>query len=414
MTFSAENKNKMKKSCTSDFREMHMIELLRQAVTHRNTFKDLSGETCEILRLGPYSRSSGPDFRNCMVKIGNQKLYGDIEVDLHGSDWFRHGHFQNSKYENVILHVVCRGGVNPVRTQTKSGQRIRTIMFPLYSMDCKMVKNPCVDEKLIKSWNRLPCKELVAGKGMEGLRQMLILEGLKRFREKTVSARRDISPDDSLASAYYKLLFLHFGRGLNHPRFQFLLGKLGNRPFTMDQAPELIQNRINALIGDEKIRMVRAGLRPNDSPDKRIEIFIRCLGLDTGRNLVFRIGKIISDAGSGFQERTSRILRILRENGFSSGRARMVLVNVMLPLFFHFEPGCASAAMSLFLLIPAYEKNSRIDLFEDVFRQLTGWTGLKTEVEQQGCLRIYNRYCQSFCRRCPLLRFLRGKDRADG
>ncbi|MEO6174574.1 MAG: DUF2851 family protein [Flavobacterium circumlabens] len=63
-------------------------------------------ESLTIIKTGNYLESSGPDFFNAQIIIGNQKWAGNVEMHLKSSDWYIHGHERDVAYENVILHVV--------------------------------------------------------------------------------------------------------------------------------------------------------------------------------------------------------------------------------------------------------------------------------------------------------------------
>lgn len=63
-------------------------------------------EKIEILNFGNYLQTSGPDFFNAQLIIGNQKWAGNIEIHVKSSDWYLHHHETDVNYNNVILHVV--------------------------------------------------------------------------------------------------------------------------------------------------------------------------------------------------------------------------------------------------------------------------------------------------------------------
>ncbi|MGE5432028.1 MAG: DUF2851 family protein [Syntrophomonadaceae bacterium] len=67
----------------------------------------IDGESVSIMDTGFHNTdTSGPDFKNARIRIGNLTYVGDVEIDVDVSDWRNHGHFQDSKYCSVILHVV--------------------------------------------------------------------------------------------------------------------------------------------------------------------------------------------------------------------------------------------------------------------------------------------------------------------
>lgn len=59
-----------------------------------------------IERTGTQNFNEGPDFLNAVVNIAGIRLVGHIEIDRCSSDWNKHRHHLNQKYNTVILHVV--------------------------------------------------------------------------------------------------------------------------------------------------------------------------------------------------------------------------------------------------------------------------------------------------------------------
>ncbi|MDY7018807.1 MAG: DUF2851 family protein, partial [Chloroflexota bacterium] len=74
------------------------------------------GERIKAVYPGRVNSNDGPDFRNAVVAMSRSGLRkGDVEVHVRSSDWYSHGHCGDSKYNNVVLHVVmwhdCREAV---------------------------------------------------------------------------------------------------------------------------------------------------------------------------------------------------------------------------------------------------------------------------------------------------------------
>lgn len=60
-----------------------------------------------VFHPGFISLEGGPDFRGAVLQIGDAApVSGDVEIDLEPAGWHGHGHDQNPKFKNVILHVV--------------------------------------------------------------------------------------------------------------------------------------------------------------------------------------------------------------------------------------------------------------------------------------------------------------------
>ncbi|MFD2513622.1 DUF2851 family protein [Pontibacter locisalis] len=66
----------------------------------------VGGEEVQVLRTGFYNTDAGPDFREALVKIGNVEWSGSVEVHISASDWYKHQHQTDAKYDQVVLHVV--------------------------------------------------------------------------------------------------------------------------------------------------------------------------------------------------------------------------------------------------------------------------------------------------------------------
>ena len=88
-----------------------MEELLHYVWKHKllplSELETTDGRIIEILDPGLHNRNAGPDFFNAKVKIGGTPWAGNVEIHLKASDWYRHGHDRDPRYNNVVLHVVA-------------------------------------------------------------------------------------------------------------------------------------------------------------------------------------------------------------------------------------------------------------------------------------------------------------------
>ena len=69
-------------------------------------FKDVTGNSIEILDFGKWNFDSGPDFLFGKIKINGVTLAGNIELHVKSSDYIFHRHSGNPEFENLILHAV--------------------------------------------------------------------------------------------------------------------------------------------------------------------------------------------------------------------------------------------------------------------------------------------------------------------
>lgn len=69
-------------------------------------FKDIEGNSVEIIHFGKWNTNAGPDFLDAKIKINGLLLAGNIELHIRSSDWIFHNHSQDPNYQNIILHAV--------------------------------------------------------------------------------------------------------------------------------------------------------------------------------------------------------------------------------------------------------------------------------------------------------------------
>jgi hypothetical protein len=75
-----------------------------------------SGEGIQVLRPGQRNADAGPDFLNARLRLGDVEWNGAVEIHLRASDWQRHNHQTDKKYDQVVLHVVHTADADVHRT----------------------------------------------------------------------------------------------------------------------------------------------------------------------------------------------------------------------------------------------------------------------------------------------------------
>lgn len=63
-------------------------------------------QAIQVLRCGYSNTNAGPDFLQAQVKVGTETWCGSVEIHLRASDWLRHRHDRDARYDQVVLHVV--------------------------------------------------------------------------------------------------------------------------------------------------------------------------------------------------------------------------------------------------------------------------------------------------------------------
>lgn len=66
------------------------------------------GQPIEIISVGQHNTHAGPDFKNAHIRIDRQDWFGNVEIHVHSSDWYKHHHNTDPAYDNTILHIVSQ------------------------------------------------------------------------------------------------------------------------------------------------------------------------------------------------------------------------------------------------------------------------------------------------------------------
>ena len=86
-----------------------MEELLHYVWKHKlfplSPLETTDHQAVEVIDPGLHNRNAGPDFFNAKIKIAGTLWVGNVEIHEKASDWYRHGHEKDGRYDNVILHI---------------------------------------------------------------------------------------------------------------------------------------------------------------------------------------------------------------------------------------------------------------------------------------------------------------------
>jgi len=88
-------------------REQVLHFIWKHRLFNTKALYSLDGQSIRIIDVGTHNvEPLGPDFINAHIRINDTDWHGSVEIHLNENDWTIHGHNQNGKYQNVILHVV--------------------------------------------------------------------------------------------------------------------------------------------------------------------------------------------------------------------------------------------------------------------------------------------------------------------
>ncbi len=111
-----------------------------------------TGEPVTVLATGESHNTSGPDFFNAKIRIGDTLWAGNVEIHINSSDWLKHGHQHDGAYQNIILHVVYDADIPLVN---EAGVSIPTLELR-QAIDPKLYRNYLL---LLSDARWIPCEK---------------------------------------------------------------------------------------------------------------------------------------------------------------------------------------------------------------------------------------------------------------
>lgn len=197
----------------------------------------VNGEEIDIIDVGLPNNSSGPDFFNAKIRIGDTLWAGNVEIHVRASDWNRHKHETDAAYNSVILHVVAD---SDCAVKNQKGNVLPQLQLPI---DARYI---ALADQLMASPQTIACEKywdahLVA-------RLSLMMNGLLCERlENKVKVIGEIlnSNQNDWEETFYQVLAKSFGMKTNEVPFAQLAKSLPQH-ILAKQKDQLLQ--IEALL----------------------------------------------------------------------------------------------------------------------------------------------------------------------
>lgn len=154
----------------------------------------LDNQSLRILQPGKWNLLEGPDFKGCLIEIGDKRLHGDVEMHFYQRDWRNHGHNTNPEFDSVILHVVLfEPGIAEPKAVRSDGQIPPTlVLLPHLRQD---LEEYALEEALLslEKRDRVNLFEPLLEKSNDEGREYLVEKSRLRWQRKTQSCGRIIA-----------------------------------------------------------------------------------------------------------------------------------------------------------------------------------------------------------------------------
>ncbi len=175
--------------------------------------------TCEtdirILHPGFKNDGDGPDYRLAKICLDGILFCGDIELHKAASEWYRHAHQLDSRYERVILHVVVHDNLFRRRVMASDGHRIPTLEL--------RSSLPASLARLWRAWHRpvvLPCSGLLS-EIPEPVFRSILQHWDKRYFSHRLDRMLSLYPSgEPMSVAWKKMLIRGAFQGLGYHKNQ--------------------------------------------------------------------------------------------------------------------------------------------------------------------------------------------------
>lgn len=196
--------------------EAYLQYIWKHRLLINKPFLLVDGRSVKILHVGQHNlNEQGPDFRAATLLLDGLIWHGNIEIHVLSSDWFRHRHHQDSKYDSVILHVVFKHDRSIFIGQEE---------LPTFELESWIDRAHFERfHTLIHAQSWIPCENLIGAVDSITIRQQLdrmLIQRLTRKAEELDQKYKALNGD--LGQFQYELLAQAFGAKYNVHAFSKL------------------------------------------------------------------------------------------------------------------------------------------------------------------------------------------------
>jgi hypothetical protein len=199
-------------------KEEFLHYLWKYGLFYKDKLVDQEGNRIVVINPGQYNRDGGPDFFNARIVIGETEWAGNIEIHSDSSHWDIHGHNNDHKYDNVILHLVVK---NSKAVYTASGNMVTT---------AEVIFDESMFEKYTGYLNKpyiIACEDELGSINKIFLHQWITSLLVERLEEKSKAINEIlIRTEYDWEETLYRIIARYFGFRVNTEPFEMLASAL--------------------------------------------------------------------------------------------------------------------------------------------------------------------------------------------
>jgi hypothetical protein len=208
-----------------------------------NHFTTSDGEEIRVIEFGELNANSGPDFLQSKIKFDGKTWAGNIEFHLNSSDWYKHGHQNDTAYNNVIAHFVLNHDKEVV---------INKFKLPVIELN-QLIDPTEFDKfgKISKSKGWIPCQNSIGMISKSTIDNQLTKTSIERLNRKSIEVLELLETNDgNQEKTFFQLLSKAFGAKVNQEAFLSLTDKLNLELIkSLRSEPEKIQSLLHGNSG---------------------------------------------------------------------------------------------------------------------------------------------------------------------
>ena len=306
----------------SPLTERHVQAIWYDAALRPANLVTRRGSAVTVVSPGEWNLGAGPDFKNAVLEIGNERrrVVGDVEVHLCPADWDFHRHGADPNYRNVVAHVTwgcgpVPGSLPPGAVSIWLGRFVtRETSFSPEQVD--LTAYPYARLPLAAR----PCEERF-GHDPDLARQVLSEAGRHRLLMKARRiGGRLCEARGQREQVFYEEVMTALGYKRNQVQFRHVAERIPIAELPQD----VLAARTAMLTAGMFEEWDRSGYRPSNTPERRLE----------GAASIFTATPVMGLVDeSCFASRECRLMvtAMCGERFMGRGRAAAILANVVVP-----------------------------------------------------------------------------------
>lgn len=418
--------------------------------------KTHDGLSIEVISPGYWNAEAGPDFRMAHLIIDGMEWRGDVEIHFFDDSWIQHGHQEDPRYNDVVLHVGFWAPRTFKEITTQAGKNI----FAVHLENFMTVKlDRLVD---LIDLDLYPYKKFVgSGHCAQALFQSLPEKEIESLMSTAAFWR--LSAKYQFLAQYENKFLAGFAMALGYKRNQLAFLKLFQNGCGIHLEEEqlfallldaagLLENppakwlsslrfchlkrlRHESAIHLPPVQLDRANIRPFNHPVRRLALLakiMRLTDLQTTFDRVWEINWSQMQAAKSWQKMQNALLETFpafedpywsRHYTFETSPLhtglpllgpdikQTILINTYFPILYHAiqqraNPLELNAFSSFYHSFKGQDSGKVSYLSHRFFGDTPKKQLLKSQISQQGALQIHRDFCMHYeasCVGCPFV-----------